>query len=511
MKTPIIISLFLLVQNVFTAKILGVFPTPSVSHQVVFRALMKDLAAKGHELIIMTPDPFPIDNPNVTQIDWHSSYKVFQKGLNFVEFKNSGTDETDFKNFFFPALMDCIETQLNHPEVKKLISERHKHKFDLMIYEGLLNYAMLGFAEIFDVPVIQMTSLDDSNMNHDWMGNPVNRVLYPDIIFAFQEERLTFFERWKVLKHILKAFNFKNEMESKVNSMIKKHFPIENPDMTKMRHRVQLLMTNTVPALGYLRPLLPNTIQLGFMHIEPPKPLPEGELKQFLDNSRYGVIFMSLGSNVQSADLGSEVQNMFLKVFRNLKYDVLWKFESDRLENKPKNLMVQRWLPQADLLAHPNVKLFITHGGQQSMEETIDRGVPTVVIPFLGDQDANARRMERRKIGKHLELHTITEEKLKSAIMEMLKPEYKENIQKLRELIYDQPMTSRERAVWWTEYVIRHKGAKHLTFEKRNVPFYEKYFLDFLLIGLLFSYFTVKVLKHCFLLIFSKSFKSKIE
>ncbi|CAG9799733.1 unnamed protein product [Chironomus riparius] len=253
-------------------------------------------------------------------------------------------------------------------------------------------------------------------------------------------------------------------------------------------------MVNAHPVLGYVRPILPNTIQLGFVHIESAKPLEDGPLKTFLDESKQGVVYMSFGSNAQSKDLGPKIQKLFLNVFGSLNCNFIWKFESDDLSDKPKNVMIQKWFPQADLLAHPNIKLFITHGGQQSMDETIDRAVPTIVIPFLGDQITNAMRMERKNIGMHLELHTLTEEKLKAAIEEMLKPKYKGNIQKLRDLIYDEPMTTREKAVWWTEYVIRHKGAKHFYYHGKEVPFYEKYFLDFAALLLITATVLLKII-----------------
>ena len=144
------------------------------------------------------------------------------------------------------------------------------------------------------------------------------------------------------------------------------------------------------------------------------------------------------------------------------------------------------------------------------MEEAIDGTIPMIVIPFLGDQDGNAKRMVQKGIGHHLELHTLTKGKLIGAITEMLKPIYKENIRKLRELVNDQPMTSREKAVWWTEYVIRHKGAKHLEYPGRAVPFYQKFCLDFIFIGLgvvgLILSFTYLVCHRCLRLK-----KSKIE
>ena len=53
--------------------------------------------------------------------------------------------------------------------------------------------------------------------------------------------------------------------------------------------------------------------------------------------------------------------------------------ETDDLENQPSNVKISKWLPQADLLSHPNIKLFIMQGGQQSLEEAIDRTIPLVV------------------------------------------------------------------------------------------------------------------------------------
>ena len=93
--------------------------------------------------------------------------------------------------------------------------------------------------------------------------------------------------------------------------------------------------------------------------------------------------------------------------------------------------------------------------------------------------------MELKKIGVYLELHTLTEAKLEKAISEVLKPAYKNSIQGLRKLIYDQPMTSMEKAVFWTEYMIRHKSTKHLAYHGIQIPFYQKYFLDFISIAVI--------------------------
>ena len=51
------------------------------------------------------------------------------------------------------------------------------------------------------------------------------------------------------------------------------------------------------------------------------------------------------------------------------------------------------WLPQNDLLAHPNMHAFLSHAGINSQYESAYHAVPLVAMPCLGDQYANADRI----------------------------------------------------------------------------------------------------------------------
>ena len=85
--------------------------------------------------------------------------------------------------------------------------------------------------------------------------------------------------------------------------------------------------------------------------------------------------------------------------------------------------MIQKWLPQSDLLAHPNIKIFITQCGQQSTEEAIDRTVPMILIPFFADQPGLAAKLQHKGVGRIIDLDNLSEKVLKDTIEEVLESE----------------------------------------------------------------------------------------
>jgi len=54
------------------------------------------------------------------------------------------------------------------------------------------------------------------------------------------------------------------------------------------------------------------------------------------------------------------------------------------------NVRIEKWVPQSAVLAHPNVKAFVSHCGATSCAEAILNGVPVIGLPFFQDQLFNA-------------------------------------------------------------------------------------------------------------------------
>lgn len=503
-KLQLILIFFTALKVINAANILAFFPTPSYSHQSVFHGVMKELASRGHSLTVISTHKIEslLNNSAVRQIDLSSTLKYLSR-LSFVKFKENKDNVNRLPLKFFNIFMDFFEKQLKLEEVQEIIKNRGNFKFDAVIFENTAFTPLVALGDIYNCSVISLVSFDPLNQNHAPMNNEANPVLHPDPFFGFREPILTLRERFKVFFYeVLKIIFCETVRNPKLNEISKKYFT--NVDVKKLEKQIDLSIYNAHPALGFVRPITPKTIQSGFLHVEPPKEIPDGDLKNFLDSAEYGIVYMSFGTNVNPNEFNVKIKKIFIRVLKNLKLKVVWKFDPENSLEIPSNIFTAKWLPQQDLLAHPKVKFFITQGGHQSMEEAIDRAVPMIVIPFLFDQNANAARVERLKIGLALDYNEINEENFRKSIEEVLKPEYKENIKKLRDIVHDEPMKPREKVAFWIEHVIRHNGTKHFDYPQGSVPFYQKYFIDIIgiMCGVIFMIY--KILSMIFMKFFRK-------
>ncbi|XP_047036555.1 UDP-glucosyltransferase 2-like [Helicoverpa zea] len=467
-RTMMSLALCILVLSITyndAARILAVFPVPSISHQVVFRPLTQVLARRGHEVTVITPDPVFTNGEapaNLTEIDVHFTYEVWKKFYETTSGDNNDLIEQTHTAF---SLMNRIfEVQMKVDKVQKILKEQ---KFDLLLLEACVKPALV-LSHILKVPVIQVSSFGPIFFNTATVGSAWHPLLYP-INYVLKLNNLTKWEKLKELWSLYKIISVMQQVEQEENKTVKKLFGPDVPAMSELKNNVDMLFANIHPLWDSNRPVPPSVIHMGGLHQKPQKELPQ-DLKSYLDSSKNGVVYISFGTNVKPSRLPREKIQILIKVFSELPYDVLWKWDEDDLPGCSSNVRIEKWLPQSDLLRHPKIKVFITQGGQQSTDEAITAGVPLIGVPMLGDQWFNVEKYITHEIGVRLDIETLTEEQFKNAITEVIgDKKYRQNIKKFGEIIRDEPMTPLERAVWWTEHVLRHGGARNLRSPAANM------------------------------------------
>ncbi len=98
----------------------------------------------------------------------------------------------------------------------------------------------------------------------------------------------------------------------------------------------------------------------------------------------------------------------------------------------PDNFTVYSHVPQLEVLKKADV--FVTHGGMNSITESLYFCVPMVVIPHMTDQPVNAKRVEELNLGRRLDKNKITPRLLRETVNSVINDEtIRGNVQTMRE------------------------------------------------------------------------------
>jgi MGT family glycosyltransferase len=114
-----------------------------------------------------------------------------------------------------------------------------------------------------------------------------------------------------------------------------------------------------------------------------------------------GVLYLSLGS-LGSADVA--LMQKLIDTLGATDYHVIVSMgpQHDEL-TLAANMTGEEFLPQPAIL--PNVDLVITHGGNNTVTESLHFGKPMVVLPLFWDQHDNAQRMQELGLGRRLDTY----------------------------------------------------------------------------------------------------------
>ncbi|CAG4992058.1 unnamed protein product [Colias eurytheme] len=418
---------------------------------------MHELAKRGHDVIIVTPQPAFSKGTapeNLTEIDIYDIGASFKRKL--------VSNRTGNKKDSLPEIRKVVEITVEimdlvfeSPNVMKLL--KSKDRIDLIILEGYVRSA-LALSHVFKAPVILASSFGTIPYTNSKLGGPTHSWIYP---YMFQQKlyNLSLMDKIKSLMMYKEMDDIMDSVEDSESNVIRKYFGEGLPNIKQLEKNVQMMFVNYHPLWANNQPLPTNMQFIGGVHKTLDEPLTQ-DLQNYLDSSQNGVIYVSFGTNVNPSGLPNEGMNKIMNVLSKIPYDVLFKWDSDKIPEEFPNIKFAKWLPQSTLLKHPQVKVFITQGGLQSSVEGMNAGVPLIGFPIYADQFYNAEKYAHYKIGFNLDFLSFTEEELKNAIDKAINDtSYKRNIENFGAYMKDLPIQPLDKVVWWAEHITQHGGA----------------------------------------------------
>ena len=281
---------------------------------------------------------------------------------------------------------------------------------------------------------------------------PFSPAVTPLPVFPYSDH-MTFFQRVKnTVRFLRQCWTYKDAYEDAVARFApeKPNIPV---DMLIARAEIWLVEMDHI--LDYPKPSLPNVKFIGGTVKGPAGPLPE-EFKSFMDVASEGVVIVSLGKYVLSVP--TEISDKLFEVFESLPMKVV--FKSNLTSPNPAKIMTARWLPQNDLLGHPNTKVFVSHCDKDGQYEALYHAVPVVATPLFYDQPYNAERMRVKGLAEVLDLRTCTAGEMRAAVLKVARqPRYKQAIAAASRLFRQQFHLPVDVAARWLDHVMKYGGA----------------------------------------------------
>ncbi|KAK6322898.1 hypothetical protein J4Q44_G00076900 [Coregonus suidteri] len=460
------------------------------SHWLNMRVILEELAERNHSVtvLVFTASPsidyskperfgFKVYDVPFEKQDWLAVNDDFIKWWMY-ESQNASMLEVglwirDLMQKMNVLTLNTCKSMFNNEE---LLESLRQSKFDALLSDPMspcsdLMADALGLPLIFSLRFSFGMVLERQCAQ---MPAPSSYVPSPELAYT---DQMTFFERvhnfvMYTFLDVLTNVHFLTTMDPLYSEI--KGRPTR---FCEIMGKADIWLIRTYWDFEYPRPFLPNFKFVGGLHCKPAKPLSEA-MEEFVQSSGDdGVVVFSLGSMVKN--LTKERGNTIATALGQIPQKVLWRYSGEKPETLAPNTRVYKWIPQNDLLGHPKTKAFITHGGTNGLYEAIYHGVPMVGIPLFADQPVNIMHMKTKGAAVMMDFNKMTSKDLVDGLNSVINdPSYKENMMRLSSLHHDQPMKPLDTAVFWIEFVMRNKGAKHLRVESHNLSWYQYHCLD---------------------------------
>lgn len=264
----------LLLPICFGANILGITSFPLLSHQTPFQPLWRELSLRGHKVTVLTSHPVrDLALINLTEIDLSFSTQVAHKLRIFENFIN-GVNLFESAQLINKFMKDVISVQLESEELQTLVTPNQK--FDIVLLDVNMP-VYLGFVWKFNCSWIGISSLDAPMFYNGIMGNPIHPIYdFDRNLIVENPYEMSFWERIYCVIYSYAMNTFIKNFLDTFTFIGRKYFEKDMPHLLEMLNNISMLFITTHSMTHDIRPLQPNTVQIGTgIHIKEGKMLPE--------------------------------------------------------------------------------------------------------------------------------------------------------------------------------------------------------------------------------------------
>ncbi|KAI1698516.1 UDP-glucoronosyl and UDP-glucosyl transferase domain-containing protein [Ditylenchus destructor] len=309
-----------------------------------------------------------------------------------MSFNNSIWRRFSLERYFLDSLNNACEKLLG---TLGLIEKLKAEKFDVYIGEQL-TYCGSALSHLSGIPVhILVSSCPIQEHVATAIGLPLESSYVPTLLSADYSDQMTYWERIENFFLTLASSHLYTSAASRLTEIVRKRYGNNFPEINDIVKNSPLIFVNVDEYVDLPRPTFHNIVDFHFV----------------------------------------------VKIDKNDK-------ESHQLSKNIVNVFTTSWAPQTDILAHPRLRLFISHCGYNSLMETALNGVPVLCMGFFADQMRNGRVAERNGWGLAFDKLRLLSDHMEflESIRELLtNSSYVATARRTQKLIKSKPMSAEER------------------------------------------------------------------
>ncbi|KXN68650.1 glycosyltransferase family 1 protein, partial [Conidiobolus coronatus NRRL 28638] len=318
------------------------------------------------------------------------------------------------------------------PNYEKVYMDK---KPDLIICD-FFSLSCIDSAVKFSIPMI--IGYQSLNFDERKPYLTINENLEPTTI-----ENYTFWERFshaiiQPVANKIKLYEFLTDLKR-----VRKENGVPAPLMFSQFTNMGLKIANSFIGFENPRSLSSHVYPIGPILTEN-LPSLNSDLQSFFESHKK-ILYIAFGSYIKfKKELSSNLLEHFQRLLNQGWIDgIVWgSMANINLEEFPKSYTVDnieystdsilsgshqsfkilKWAPQEAILNHPHTKLFITHGGLDSIQESIQSGTPMLAIPHDGDQPRNSRRIKEVGVGDYIEWPLDGDDLINQKLVNLLNP-----------------------------------------------------------------------------------------